>query len=369
MNHLSESDLRHAVDEPLSLTSRQQEHLHTCARCTAAYDDIRENARFAAGVLAGPAPSTDAYRAYRAVQSRLGAENCTAPSWGARLSARLQAQRRSLAVPLGGTALAAILAGSLALTPAGSLAQSFINVFQPKNVATVSVSSADLRGMLQLRHYGTVHPPASVANHRVADAAAAQTASGMNVLAPTSFPSGISHTASYTVVPGTTGSFTFSTSRANAWAAKQGKSLPAMPAGLDGSTLTVTTGNAVIATYGRSGGGIPGLIVGQMQAPRVSTTGVSVSTMENYVLGLPGVPSQFAAEVRALGDPTKTLVLPVPVDLGSSQPVTVHGTHGYAIGDGTGLGSVVIWEEGSVIYGVGGMIPQDQALQIANSLQ
>lgn len=287
----------------------------------------------------------------------------------ARLGAWFRFRGRGMTAGLTGAAAAAIVAGSLALTPAGSLAQSFIDIFQPQDVATVSVTTADLHSMLQLRHYGTVHPPRNVSNQSVSSVAEADSTSGMHVMTPSTLPSDISHTASYTVVPGTTGSFTFSAAKAQTWAAKHGKTLAAMPGGLDGSTLTITTGNAVLATYKGSDGSIPGLVVGQMQAPHVSTTGVSVRTMENYVLNLPGVPAPLARAIEALGDPTKTLVLPVPVDLASAHEVQVHGVKGYAIGDNTGLGSVVIWEQNAVIYGVGGTMAESQAIQIADSLQ
>jgi hypothetical protein len=48
--------------------------------------------------------------------------------------------------------------------------------------------------------------------------------------------------------------------------------------------------------------------------------------------------------------------------------VTVQGVQGLAVGDSTGLGSVVIWEKDGIIYGVGGPLTEDQVLDIANSL-
>src|SRR5947209_9476863 len=163
MAHLSDADIRRAIDEPLALSARQRGHLHACDRCTAIWNETRENARFAASMFAVSSPVVDTHRAFRAVHSRLATEAAPARSWSLRLGAWLQQYRRRVTIPAGGAALAAVAVASLAFTPAGSYAQSFIDIFQPKDLATVSVTSADLRTMLQLRHYRTAHPPADVA--------------------------------------------------------------------------------------------------------------------------------------------------------------------------------------------------------------
>jgi hypothetical protein len=114
--------------------------------------------------------------------------------------------------------------------------------------------------------------------------------------------------------------------------------------------------------------GIPTLAIGATKAPVVTSTGVTVQQLENYVLSLPGVSPQLAAEIKAIGDPTSTLPLPIPLDLAHAQNVTVQGVHGVAVGDNTGMGSVVIWEKDGIIHGVGGTLTQDQVMAIAESL-
>ena len=76
-----------------------------------------------------------------------------------------------------------------------------------------------------------------------------------------------------------------------------------------------------------------------------------------------------ANSIRSLGDPTRTVPFPIPVDRAHEQDVTVQGVHGLAIGDNTGIGSFVIWEKDGLYYGVGGTLTQDQVLNIANSLR
>jgi hypothetical protein len=143
-----------------------------------------------------------------------------------------------------------------------------------------------------------------------------------------------------------------------------------MPAVMDGSTLYVKTGPIVVALYGQSND-IPALAVGQMRAPEISSAGASVEAMEDYLLSLPGVSPNLAASIKALGDPTKTgaLPIPIPVNMASAQSVQVDGVSGLAIGDSTGIGSVVVWEKGGIVYGVGGAMTQDNALRVANSLK
>jgi len=104
--------------------------------------------------------------------------------------------------------------GALALTPAGSLAQSVITIFQPQQVAPLYVTSTDLQSLPNLQQYGTVHAPATAKPTTVADAAAASQATGMHVLVPGSLPASVPSQASYQVMQSTSGSFTFSAATA-----------------------------------------------------------------------------------------------------------------------------------------------------------
>lgn len=365
MGHLSERELRHAVDEPLALDGRQRQHLTACPRCTAHLATIRADAEFAAHLLRVPAEPVDTRRAFCAVQTRLADGP---PARRSMTPGGLTLRRRSgLSAWLGGLAAAVVAATAVAFTPAGSLAQSFIDLFQPSQVAPVGVTTADVKSLAQLRHYGRVSLPTAPGSNDEPSLAAAAADAGMTVLTPSTLPAGVPSRVSYTEVSGATASFTFSAAKARAWATARGKTLPDMPGGLNGSTLSVKTGNGVIAVYGGTGS-LPGLIVGQMRAPQVTTTGASVETMENYILNLPGVSPRLAAEVRALGDPKTILPLPIPVDMAQGSPVTVRGVQGVAVGDNTGLGSAVIWEQDGIVYGVGGAMSRNEALQIANGL-
>jgi hypothetical protein len=103
------------------------------------------------------------------------------------------------------------------------------------------------------------------------------------------------------------------------------------------------------------------------QSPTVSSTGVTVQTLENYLLSVPGIPAGVVSELRAVGDPAQTVPVPIPIDSASASVVDVNGSRGLLIGDSTGLGTVVLWQHNHVVYAVAGTISSDTALGIARS--
>jgi hypothetical protein len=149
-----------------------------------------------------------------------------------------------------------------------------------------------------------------------------------------------------------------------------------MPGGLDGSTLSVMIAPAVVVSYGVDptnflrGATLPSgqaFIVVETRTPTVTSTGVTVRQLEDYLLSVPGIPPGVASEIRALGDPTQTIPVPIPVDVASGTPVTINGASGLLIGDSTGLGSAVIWQHNGVVYAIAGTVTSDEALAIARS--
>lgn len=362
MRHIDEGTLRRLQDEPLIATDAQRRHLSECERCRAQAAQIATTAATVSAATFA-APAFDAGTALNHFHARIEREHLQ-PVQTARV--RPSAGRRVKAWMAGPLAAVALI-GALVFTPAGSLAQTFMTIFQPKQVQAVPLNVGDLRGLPKLRKFGTMHIQRGASPKTVASATAASQATGMTVLAPASLPAGVPSTVTYEVAPGTTNTFTFSAAKAEAAAKKAHKTIPAMPAAIDGSTLQVTTYPMAVAIYGNPKG-IPTLAIGQTQAPKVSSSGVTVKQLEDYMLSMPGVSPNLAASIRAIGDPTSTLPIPVPMNLAQSQSVTVQGVQGVAVGDSTGMGSVVIWVKDGVIHGVGGTLPESQVVDIANSL-
>lgn len=383
MQHLSDGTLRRLYDEPLALSPAERRHYAACAGCRSRFTAIAGDARAVAGVLAVPDARIDAAIAFARVQQRIAADGgAVSMPLHRRLLERLttmyDVRRPRLVKPLSGVVAAAAIIGALALTPVGSLAQNVLTIFQPTQIVAVPVTLADLRSLRSLPNldaYGTMGTVTQPQYHEVASAAEAVSVTGLTLHMSASLPSGIPSTITYEVATRATATFTFSAAKARAAAAASGKVLPPMPAGIDGSVLQATAGPAVVAVYGGSihkaslrHGTLPSLVIGQAAVPRVSSTGASVRELEDYLLRQPGVSPTLASEIRAIGDPNTTLPIPIAVNRETATPVQVQGVSGLAIGDNTGVGSVVVWVKDGMVYGVGGQLPESQVLDIANSL-
>ena len=362
MSHLSEGAVRRMFDDPNAVTATEREHYASCSDCQKRYSTASADATEAARLLAVPAPAFDADAAYK----RLTAAPAPAPRFGFRLPILRQSSRRPIAV----LAFAVVLA---------VVATAWVNasqIFAPTQVKPVPVTVADLQSLPDLSTYGTFAWSKQPQPQVGVTAAAAEQVAGFSAPKAGTLPSGVSSNITYVVVPESVATFTFSAAKAEAAAAAQGKTLPPMPAGMDGSTLTLTVGPALIEVYGDLPQGaasdpsqfaIPALIVAESHAPVVTSTGVSVTQLEDYLLAQPGISPSLAADIKAIGDPTHTLPIPVPVQYATSSDVTVQGVQGVALGDNTGAGAAVIWIKGNVFF-VGGTLKQSQLLTIANQL-
>lgn len=364
MKHPDEGTMRRMVDEPTLVRETDRRHVEDCARCRNAMREIQVDAEAAArSMQTMPAP-LDTRAALSAVRARIATGQIPARRpWYARSLEALRFKRVAA-----GAGTAGVLAGALLLTPAGSWAQSFITIFQPSQIQPVSVTTDQLLALPKLRSFGTVHLPRRAPMQTFSSVDGAQAAAGgMHVVVPAHLPSDIPSTVQYQVMPGMTGSFTFDAQKAARALTVQGQRLPAMPAHLNGSTLQVAINSTVAAIYGSSKD-LPSLVVGEMRAPKVTSTGASVAEVENYLLKMPGISPQLAAELRGIQNPASTLPLIIPVDQAQAHEVQINGTQGWVIGDNTGVGSAVVWEKAGIIYGVGGTLPESEALTIAESL-
>ena len=150
-----------------------------------------------------------------------------------------------------------------------------------------------------------------------------------------------------------------------------------MPAAVAATTLTLTGGPAIVQQYGgskdvSSGQALPGtqgLIIVQAKAPVVTSNGATVQELRDYALAQPGIPPSVAAQIRAIGDPIGTLLIPVGIAKESLHPVNVRGTTGYAMGDQTGLGSGVFWVERGYVIGVLGSLKESDLISLVNGLR
>jgi hypothetical protein len=363
--HLSDGTLRRMVDEPDVHGGADARHLETCTDCKARYSAVSQDARAISSLMTAPELKVDVASAFRRVR--------TAPAARPRFGFRLPMMRPgSRPVVLAfATAVAAI---ALLVT---AIAQDS-NTFTPQTLTPVPVTLADMQSLSQLSAYGTISWTKQPQPQIVTSADEAHTISGLPVPKVATLPTGVSSTVTYAAMGQATAVFTFSTAMATAAAAQAGKTLPALPAGIDGAQLTVTVGPAVAEIYGNfskpaagtdiTQANLPQLIVGETTAPVATSSQVTVLQFENYLLSQPGISAELTAAIKAIGDPSTTLPIPIPVQFATSSTVTIQGVEGLALGDNTGVGAGAIWIKNGVVYGVVGTIKRDDAVNVANQL-
>ena len=370
MRHLSEGTLRRIYDEPLALTAADQAHFDGCAECKARFASIAQGARAATALLSVPGFTPESAGALKAVRARIRSDEAARPPrWYERWLNQSSPRWRPMATPAIAVLLAATLVTGLAVT---GVAQSLFRIFEPSQLATVQVSPSDFAGGGVLLDYGQVKwLPEAPKLQQLSDATAAQTQSGLPVLMPASLPKGVSGPVSFGVVSHATGSLTFDAERLRASAASKGVHVNPMPSSINGSTLIVNGGPALIEVWGLTANATeaqaPTLVIAQTRIPTVDSTGATTAQLEDYLLSQPGVPPDIAAQIRAIKDPSTTLPIPIPKGLATTESVQVNGTSGVLIK--AVLGAGVVWVKNGVIYAVGGQQTPDQVLAIATSLK
>jgi hypothetical protein len=409
MRHLDDSLLRRMLDEPLATTAAEREHVDGCARCSERQGVLGAAAQRAASMLTTPDASIDLAGALRATRARFEAEPVRRSLPG--LWARLQINPARTLRPVYASGIAVALMGALLVTGA---AQQVVDFFAPTQVAPVSINARDVgslvKGLPDLSRYGTMTITSRPAISIVSSAKEASDSTGLKFLGVGTLPTEVKGTPRFRLLTQGVGSFVFSTEQARLSAVAAGGSLPRLPSNINGTTLEVSAGPALIVTYGEgaalsqaidshvgslsaspdvvatgapagepssvAGGGglgalvagLPNLVVVQMKAPHVSTNGgVSLKELEDAILAMPGVSQQLKDAVHAIGDPASTLPVPVPSGA-NSQRVEVQGVTGLAIGDSTGIGSVVVWVKGGMVYAVAGTLKEADVLSTARSL-
>ena len=368
MRHLSDGTLRRIYDEPLALTAADQAHFDECAECKPRFHVIANDARATTGLLQVPAFEPQAPAALAVVRTRIKREETARPPrWYERWLGRTSPRWRPMATPAIAVLLAAALLSGLGVS---GIAQSLVRIFEPQQLKAVTVSPSDFAQATALLDYGQVKwLPDAPKVQQLADAATAQTQSGLPVLMPASLPKGVSGPVSYGAVSRATGSLTFDAERLRASAATKGVKVNPMPSGINGSTLVVNAGPALIEVWGfaaGSGMNVPTLVIAQTRVPTVDSNGATTAQLEDYLLSQPGVPPELAAQVRAIKDPSTTLPIPIPAGLATTESTQINGTPATLIK--AVLGAGVVWVKNGVIYAVGGQLTPDQVLAIATSL-
>lgn len=368
MRHIPEGVLRRLDDEPLAVPDRVTDHMVGCERCSARRAEIVLDTERAAELLAAPQAVSDVDVAWARLlpelhrsaegNDELGPRRVAAPR-GARFP------RMSLRAGLAIGAVGILLAGTAA-------AATLSNMFAPTQVVPVSLSQTDLRAIAVLTglddshalggfstpdgssrfRFGTI-TWSSAAAHPASSIASAAAEAGFSVSLPAHVPAGVGAVEQVSVQPRVRATVTFASTAAS----------------LAGSSVTLDAGPAVVAEYaGAHGIQAPTMAVATMRRPMARSSGASVSQIEAFLLGQPGIPPELAEEIRLLGD--LRTILPVPVPPGVSvRSVQVVGWPGVLLADPSSAVSAVVWEDGQgLLRVVAGILDSSDVLNVADQL-
>jgi hypothetical protein len=365
VRHLGDGALRRVHDDRFAGSNREREHLDRCDRCRQRARGVAADATFAAALLARPEAAT---ASPDAALGRLRQRIAAGAQAGRTLTTPPRVAVRRWAI--GAVAVPVVAAGLVVSANAAG----WLSIFSPTQVAPVALTVGDLSGLPDLSGYGHMHL-SNVEPREVAGAAQAAAATGLKELLPV-LPAHVPTAVRWEVIGNGSATFTFDAASADAAAVRAGRAAPAIPTGLNGTTVTVTAGPAMVALYGGSSAAssdpltsTPTLVIAESVRPAASTNGATLQQLEDFLVAQPGVSPQLAAEIRAIGNASSTLPIPVIAGLMTSQTISIDGVQGVVTGDSTGLGSAVIWEKNGVVYAVGGLLSQNEVLDIARSLR
>jgi hypothetical protein len=369
MRHIPDGVLRRLDDEPLAVPDNVTEHLSGCARCTAQRTQIAGDTELAARLLWVPQPAPNSDFAWARLQRELrrGAERVERSSGPvAGLRRRRPFQRPSLRAALALAAIGIVVAGT-------ATAATLTTIFEPTHLTPVALSQSDMQAIAALvgmgdnhvlggfvtpngssvARFGGIRWSSSGAAHPVASVAQASAEAGYPVSLPAQRPAGVGPVQQLIVQPRVRATMTFDSAAAS----------------LAGSSVTLQAGPAVFADYaGASGTDVPTLGVAVMPRPTAVSTGASLSRIEAFVLGQPGIPPQLAEEVRLLGDLRTTLPVPVPPGV-SVRSVEIAGWPGVLLADPSNAAAGVVWEDGrGMLHIVAGILDSQDVLNVARQL-
>lgn len=368
MRHPSDGTLRRLVDEPVGVPDPDRQHVAGCSVCLAGLAAAQEAATATAAALTpGTAPDVD--RAWSQLSATLSAsaparaaarDSASAPAPARTSSGRW---RRALRRPVVAAAGVLLVVGGASAAAAAD----WLQVFSTDQVAAVEVSTSDLVALPDLSGYGELTVVSEPDVRTVDDAAAATQVTGLAVPEVDELPAGVTGEPTYSVGDQVVADFTFSADRAAAAAAAAGEQLPPVPAGLDGSRFRLSAGPGVAQTWSEARG-VPALVVARVTAPTAFSSGVPFETARDYLLSLPGLPEDLAAQLRGFTDGDSTLPLPVPADLVTTSTAEVDGHEATVLATRDGLITGVVWVDDGVVTAVAGSLSEDEVLTVARGL-
>jgi hypothetical protein len=399
--------LRASIDDAPGAATATRDHAHACPSCAAALAELQRNAELAAPAIALTAPADPPpaaaeaalarfeQRRARLANARTATEGATAtltatpaPAPAAPAPDPLPLRRRGRRPRLGTRArgaaaalIAAVVLTGLVATPGGrAAAASFLAQFRSQRFEVLSLDPTQATKFEEvigeLTHTGVFTGDAFQGNvygepRAAADLEQASRLAGFAVplVDPSVLPQGVGRTPERIMVIGARETaITFDRDRALDYLRDNGRPDARLPERYDGTRLVVQLPAVVVQQFAGGDGG-PALLVGKAGMLGLDAEGgATLEELREVVLGLPGLPEETVAQLRAIGDWRNTLPLPVPTDEVRWEPATVAGAEALSFADPSGRLHALLWQRYGYIWGVAGVVGADEARDVANSL-
>lgn len=360
-------------------------HLARCPACRETVEELRASRELAARLLApllAEQPSTaETLLARERLHRQRLAQHSGAQVASSGASAQPLAREQPLArglrrwrLALGGLAAALLLAVGVSTPAGGEVAAAFLAQFRSQRFAVVAIADPErnYQALQQLEQLGSLEiTPPRPRVEQVDSLAVASQRVGFPVsqVPRSALPPGVLPTPSIRVSPATTVRFTFDQERASGHLRASGHAGVALPERFDGATLVVSVPAAVMLEY-RGSDGSPVLWVGQARELQATVEGqVTLEDLRDFLLELPGLSPEAKAQLRAIRDWRNTLPIPVPADQVRWQRTRIAGTEGLMLTETGGLGNAVIWQRNGRVYGVAGLVGEQEIQRVASSLR
>jgi hypothetical protein len=356
MRHPTEGVLRRLVDEPAGVSDPDRRHVADCRTCLAGLASAQADSQFAAAALhSDAAPDVDV--AWRRLSASLPAAE----------TRRVPAKARSRGL-LRRPAIAALAFGVVVAGAGVAAANDWLPIFHTEKVAPLELNSADLVALPDLSAYGDLEPSGNPDVHQVPDAESAAGFTGLDVPEVVQLPQGVSGDPVYQVGSQLSAVFTFSADKTARSAAAAGQTLPPPPPGLDGTQVRLVAGPGLAEVWTQPSTQLPALVVARAVAPTAFSSGAQFADVRDYILSLPGIPEDLAAQLKTFSG-EGTLPLPVPVDLATSSPTEVNGSPATLLSSRDGSMAAVVWVDHGIVTAVAGALSGSEVVSIAQALR
>lgn len=404
---LSDGDLRRVVDCGIDESSSQQSHLNMCARCRDRLHEMHITARFAdrrLAMLAGDDTVTDLGRARVKLQHKMSLEVEERSALQAR-GETFMSSMWSHRVARGAVAMLAIMVLTTAFvaTPMRSLADNLFNRFEVERFEAITIQpeaftefgldlairafTADQERIMlaaeNLYEIETTFDQEDVERNAVKlDSIDDARAAYGEFKLPATLPDGYDTAPEFLVTNAGSATVTVDTAAVHVIIDELRLPIDSVPSATD-MPYMVFQADVPAALVTHYGSGLDGhLAVIQMESPTITTPdGLDMDALREDVLSMPGLPEDFVAQLRAIDDWQKTLVVPVPAGA-ETREVTINGQGGLLVEAGAfdasewgidftfdGEASVVMWNDGGTLFIVAGTLDGDTVMDVANSVR